>query len=686
MHSVTLAVAAYTLLASSFTALFYLLKENIKNCVNSPLHIFSISDALSSIFAAIIFLVNQLYTNPTIHQEDNNINHLKNITKLNRDFVQFLKNTEEIFDKTANCEFKYVLMQYGMFFIPFTNAFISLLGYSLHYITNIIRLDRSCAELTKPIKQIMKNESTMKNTGSTEGLSSPGLSSRRKRNPDLENIISSDKIKNTALSILKETTFNQPSKYDKITVLSVIIEWLVPILITAILHLGGYQRLNEERNLKNDECIFATNFPFDNCYYLPNQNESKSFSSAILFNSTPYPMDGFNYIEAEDSDLVQNTNSAEVNNVVSNVYKLVQTVLDRNETKHLNHFNTSDLWNITRFMEENSTSPENESGNEWKLFENLEKASNEANLESEIIFEPETNLKSENTYPNVDDKIDKNKTDHPSDIVSIEIKKTISKNDIYADLIKKIQTGIQKVKVKEKNRFNRQIQSKENQNQFTKVNTQNEEKCSRNQCFISTRFLKIHLFILLFIVYFMPIFASTILNVCATYKYKQIKEKVETNCVTLKILTNFGKEKLEMKNKKDPDNEDVVNVKKVGWLAIDEEFQDMEENKRTSSIEIEIMKEEEMFANILEHLGKAKQLSKIFQINLLLAILLWTPLFLEVLSKAFLCINVPNWLMDTSFLGAVSFGILRNFLNINMIKTFRIVDRPKKDNSVHPTS
>lgn len=637
MHSATLAVAAYTLLGSSFASLFFLLKENVNKCVHSTLHIFSMSDALSSIFSAIIFLVNQLNTSPMIHQDDN-INNLENMTKFVRDINQFLENTEGDFDKPTDCEFKYVLMQYGMFFIPFTNAFTSVLGYSLHYITNIIRLDKSCAELIKPIKQIMQKES--KNSGSTEGLSSPGSSTRRKRN-----IISSDKIKNTALTILKETTFNQPSKHDGITLLSVIIEWLVPILLTAILHFGKYERLSGERNLKN-ECIFATNFPFDNCYSLANQNESKSLLSEVLFTPKPYPVPVFNYTEAEDS-LVENPNSVQIDDVVSNIYKLVQTAVDGNERKNSSHFNSHDLWNITRFME--NSSQENDSRVEWKLFENVEKA---ASLESE------TNLDSE-IYENVDDV--QNETDYGS-------KKTITKN-IYADIIKKIKNGIPKVKVTEKNRLNRQIT----------MNSQNVT-CSKNQCFISTRFLKIHLFILLFIVYFIPILASTILNVCATYKYKQIKEKVETNCVTLKILTNFGKEKVEMKNKLDPDYEDVVEVKKVGWL------QEIEGKKETLSTEIDMNEEEEIFENILENLGKANKFSQIFQLNLLLAVLLWTPLFLEVLSKVFLCMNVPNWLMDTSFLGAVSFGIIRNFLNIIMIKTLRIVDGAKKENSVHPSS
>ena len=686
MHSTTLGVAAYALLSSSFTSIFFLLKDSIKKCVKSPLHIFSISDALSSILAGIIFLVNQLNMSSSYHQENN----LNNITKFKRNIDLVENNEETDFNKPANCELKYVFMQYGMFFIPFTNAFISLLGYSVHYVANIISVDCSCVDLTKPLKQIMDKESNCINIESTEALSSQGPSIRNNES-NLENIISPHKIKTIASNILKKNTFNQPSKYDKITIISVIMEWLVPILLTAILHLGGYEKLSEEQNLKNEECIFATNFPFNNCYLVSNKNKS------VLFSLTSYPTSTSNYIEAEDSNKFENPHASEVENVISNVYKLVHTVLNINDSGNINQFNHSNLWSLTAFTEENSPISENEN-KEWNFFEAIPKDKNETNLKPEMNLE---SLKPKETAENLEDKINytdfdlntsqtlyqkKNSTNYDLNIIRTGTEKIISQTEIFKELINRIQNGIQKVKEKEKARMNREIQPNQ-ANQFSNAILRNEKHCMDNQCFIPSRFLKVHLFLLFFTVYFIPILASTVLSVYATYKYKQIKEKVQTNRVTLKFLTNFDKE-IVKRDKKDQDYEDVTGVKKVGWMTENgKKFQENEIIKeKTSAMEIEIFNEEEMFVNILEELGKTQKFSKVLKINLLLAILLWTPLFMEVLSKVFLCMNVPNWLMDSSFLGAVSFGIMRNFLNINMIKTLRISSRIKNSNCVHPSS
>lgn len=728
MYSATLGVAAYTLFASSLTTFLYLFRENIKKCVTSSHHLFTISDALSSIFAGIIFLVNQLNMDTTFMTENNSVN---NVTKFNGDILDFLKysnENERISENSVDCEFKHIIMHYGMFFIPFTNAFVSLLGYSLHYIVNIARLDGSYTESIKSIKQIV-NEKIIDNEESMEAESSTGSSSRRdtrKRNQkssernqdsDLESIVSCNEIKTSTLHALKDINFNQSMKYDKMTFINVVIQWLLPMLITIILHFGDYSKLSEERMiLKDDECIFTTNFPFDHCYPLDKQNQSVLLG--ISSNSTLHPEPDNNYIEATDTILGSTIHSEEIDNVVSNIYKLINTSLSMNENKNSSAFNTSDLWNITKFMENNVTYPENEFNDEWKLFHDLDGNVNRTGLESNtnvIYFKPEEILESETNLENskfetdsmkilkeknetnleIDDQNnsefetisinilnEKNKTsnsdsvNNKSDLSDKNSNSNdnnesvnMSNNHIFEDIIQKIKNGFQRVKVKDKMRLNRNMD----------VILSNKSQCLKNQCFISTNFLKIHLFILLFSVYFIPILVSTIINVCVNYKFKQIKDKIETNCFTLKILTNFNKKKSENKEMK---------VKSVSWFPEnEEESQKMEEIgvERVSPMKIEIIKEDELLKNILKNLGTAEKFVNILKINLLLAICLWTPLFMEILFRAFFCMDIPNWLMDSSFLGAVSFGIIRNFLNINMIKILKADEKIKKDNSIHPS-
>lgn len=656
MYSITLGFAAYALFGSSLTTLFYLFRENIKKCMTSPHHLFTISDAFSSIFAGIIFLINHLNMNTTINEESDSV--FNNLTKFNRDVDYFFKYPEQKkMENPINCEFN-IIMNYGMFFIPFTNAFISLLGYSLHYIININRLDETCTKSIKTMKNLM-NEKKIVREESNEP--SAGTSEENNKDSDLENIIS-DNIKTSTLYNLKNINFNQSSKY-KITLVNVIFQWLLPFLITIILHFGEYPKLSEERTNIKDDCIFTTNFPFDHCH-----SENKSLLSEIFTNSSHYSQISNNYIESNDS--IQ-SNSQEIDNVVSNIYKLINNTLSENDRKNYQSFNTSDLWNITKFMETNFSFPQNEFVNEWKLFQDLEK--NQTNLEfdnTNNYFQPIESEKNVNNYENSNLKTDilQNETNYNFDFNT----KIVSKNDIYEDLVNKIKNGIQKVKIKDKLRVNRNME----------IIFSNESQCLKNQCLISTNFLKIHLFILLFIIYFIPILTSTIINVCASYKFKQIKDKIETNCITLKIFTNFNKDKIEKKYK---DN-DEIKIKNISWFTeIKKSPTEEIAEEQNSSMKIEIIKEDELLKNILKNLETTEKFTKILKINLILAFILWTPLFMEVLIKVFLCMNIPNWLMDSSFLGAISFAIARNYLNINMIKLLKTNEVTKKDNSIHPS-
>lgn len=607
MYSTTLGIAAYALFGSSLTTFFYLFRENIKKCLSSPHNLFTISDALSSIFAGLIFLLNQLNMNTTVEQETSNVIN-NNKTSFNPDILHMFKyskeeeNSAEI-ENPTNCELN-IIMHYGMFFIPFTNAFLSLLGYSLHYIMNITHLDGSCTESIKIMKQFINEKKTI-HQDSMENEPTAGSSTN---NSDLEEIVSNDDNLKT-LNNLREINFDQSSKY-KMTIINILIQWLLPLLITIILHFGDYPKMSIEERMttEDNDCIFTSNFPFDHCSSHDNLSSPNSEITKIKENDT----------------IQSNIHSQEIDAIVSNIYKLVNDTLSENTGNSA----SVNFWNVT-LGENNFSLPNIEFVDDWKLFDDLEK--NHTNFQPVETIESETNVNNENS-------VDKENYNFNN----------ISKNDIYEDIINKIKNGI-------KNKRTRNMV------------LLNDYQCLKNQCLVSTNFLKIHLFILLFIVYFIPILVSTIINVCVSYKFRQIREKIETNCQSLKIFT-YDKNKDE-------------EIKNIGWFP---ESGGKHKLERISPVKIQII-EDDLLKSILKKLETEQKFTKILKINLFLAIILWTPLFMEILFNVFLCMKIPNWLMDSSFLSAISFAIARNYLNINIMKTLKADERAKKENSIHPS-
>lgn len=162
---------------------------------------------------------------------------------------------------------------------------------------------------------------------------------------------------------------------------------------------------------------------------------------------------------------------------------------------------------------------------------------------------------------------------------------------------------------------------------FMEEDVQKKLNCFENRCVVPEKFLKIYFLGFLVFVYFVPILVSTILLERSKYKCRTI----------LKSLV------------KKEENEDI--------------------NRK-------------YFEN------EAKNLSSFFRMTFLhfyLAIILWTPLFVQILSKIFLCSEIPRWAMEVSFFGAVMAGIVKNILNVFVIKIEESNNAlVKKFNSVHP--
>lgn len=137
-------------------------------------------------------------------------------------------------------------------------------------------------------------------------------------------------------------------------------------------------------------------------------------------------------------------------------------------------------------------------------------------------------------------------------------------------------------------------------------------------CHFSSSFLKKYLFILLFLCYFIPVLASTM--ICAA---------------TDKNLTTI--QSLEVKPNEVPST-----------TAEQKDITEMACNK---------------------HLAKMVSATKTVKHSITSSTLLWTPTFVETLLRVWFCINTPEWLTTLLFiLGQVN-TIIRNALNVRLIRS-----------------
>lgn len=73
------------------------------------------------------------------------------------------------------------------------------------------------------------------------------------------------------------------------------------------------------------------------------------------------------------------------------------------------------------------------------------------------------------------------------------------------------------------------------------------------------------------------------------------------------------------------------------------------------------------------------------RLSLILCVVLWTPVFLGTLLKVYSCTRAPQWFNDVTFLSAISFGVVRNALNMNIIRIQEACgDASTKENRIHP--
>ena len=692
MHPTILAISGYTLLLSSLVSLVILLKKNINRCVASAVHLLTMSDILSSLLTGILLIYNQ-YSHPSNkpfgHQVINNtfmsnktwmelvnINNEKSPSETIRSFESVPDNDHETY-----CNFGDVVMHYAMFIFPFANAFVSLLSFSARSTVDLNYVSSKCGRFIDTSRSKCK-----KNTN------------------------------------YNETDRSRANNEMKVTGLGIAGQWIIPMLLTAVLQFAGHEETKNINRSQEANCIYGTNFPFENCYATESSNIVK------YFNRTEYTTTSSNnYIETHIDPISklseENSTDPEITGILAKIYHIVESArnssgIENDTMKVTSFYDASQLLNITKFKEKNETAGETiedfknsmkeetsldfrpqveiDSNAELQLFDSLMKNSSEI-----LDEEPEyRNDESETEELDYTDIVESQKV--MMEPVKSETT-TLTDKEIYADIVKKIQSvstqfrvrdKLRESRVNEQSRMQKNFQRSEN---FGMFNREDMPECMKNQCFLSTSFIKVHLLILIFLVYFLPIFFTALIHMRARYECRNMREK---------LRMNSGGNSNEDNKGSDVNGSEGVEIDQSGpsgWFSegmcsgrdisssSSEDLVCAEKIKNNNSTSADARKhsseDSRMIESFREETCEMEKLSDLFKTSMLCAILLWTPAFLEVLSKVFLCIQLEDWLMNISFFAAILFGTVRNSLNLRMIRIRETLgDDCKKVNSVYPSS
>uniref|UniRef100_A0A0C9RT69 Uncharacterized protein n=2 Tax=Fopius arisanus TaxID=64838 RepID=A0A0C9RT69_9HYME len=454
----------------------------------------------------------------------------------------------------------------------------------------------------------------------------------------------------------KETLFtNIADRNNTVTVVSVTSQWMIPILSAMILLFSGYEKSMDIDSV-DMTCTFTTNFPFESCYF-----DTKDDSIEIS-NSTRYLLaDQHNYINELALEKFQ-PNSSASDEIVSKVYSIVESALSSSGVqvhRPEQYYDVAELSNVTSFMK----TPHGENGeDEVNVFDDLMK-----NESVQYII----NTSTESGMNNLG----------VSSITATKSTNTTTDAEILKDIVQKIYS----TKFKIKNRVRPQLVSKgrsymDTADQILVVDTSigidgrnlTVSTCMKNQCIISVNFLKIHLFLLMIFIYFGPILASTILHMRSHYVCSNVLEKLEMSG------------RIESSASTGSNSSSPSKPSNFGWLGA--------QNGQAEEGEISNDKVQEIKRKVSSHsmknpLVEMEKLSSIFRKSLISGVALWTPMFLVVLIKVFLCSDLPTWLLQFFYLVAISFGAVRNYFNLAVWKSSEILMNGfRKKNIVHPTS
>ncbi|KAL6260891.1 hypothetical protein P5V15_008418 [Pogonomyrmex californicus] len=632
-------------------------------------------------------------------------------------FLQTYNPRQINLDVTLICGMKDIFMQYGMLLAASTNAFISLLTFTIQCNLNAACIKQRCADVMKSPTNNTQRESDVEvkprgNEIFEQRNEQEASQQRNDINAKIKSNVVHRIIKISNLRMQKRNADKRPTGF------LVMSHWLVPFLVTGILYFAEYNDMDNVQLMEDTKCIFESNFPMYDFDTFSNVNDN---SKIIKFFIHMTPLE-HNYFVNEKLNKSHNKkpSNAEINEIVSKVQSIVRIALSytRNSTENTETANFSDtpesqnltnsilMNNIVKYIR-NITNIDNTADrlNSTLIDQDIDNISEELdvttseNLSSVSRESAENKNDSYQDGPQVSSNIEENMTQMTVNVPLVQ-NISISNNQIYNEIMKRIQAA--NVYSTAKNHHNRTANRYKDRNQFERSDSNNytENYAEKrkpnvikdlfsnrndtfnhyfdaeirqsgtlhvtNECLVSIKFLKLYLLILFFAIYFLPILFSCILQMRGKHICKNILEilrsKADFTFMDKRILQQDLINKPST-SKKLKDNHDKMNVDLVK--------KDQESYRENESIVLEI--------------DCMVRIFNISKLSLILCIILWTPVFLGTLLRVFSCTHAPKWLSDLTFLSGVSFGIVRNVLNIYIIKIQETCsDANMKKNRIHP--
>lgn len=762
MYYIILNISTYMLLLSSVFTIIVLLKRQFKEWRNTPLYILSLSDVLFSIFTSSIIFTNLMiritYLN---HNKVNNkvfpINESTwNIEDANFNqqikFKRFMEYTINInqnnFNMIPQCNIINIIMKYGMLFFPFTNSFVSLLIFSVQCNLNAFHLKNQYFKLLQTEEMIYK-----------ENININKFNTEIKFNSIVKIVKRVSRIKKNMKNILHIFKCNKMKKDTKFIVIFVLNQWILPIIVTGLLYLSEYD-INPTNDMENKKCFSESILFLDDCYYnIKFTNMPQNINFEIY--TTPLYED---YINNED--LMKTSNITQVNEIISKIQNLVFSAMNDTYTIPSNIIsqNVSEFLNITKYFELDiyrKIIKENKSVESELDINNIKNDTNfKSNMQvnnyiekdkKELLFNYLTTNSSKHLLREkiANNRININATkklnfkelqmclNKSKDIIDNFINtikryntSIILNDQIYVNIFKCIynisEQNIQNYH-KDKNHLNKKQQKeikklskeifqynsifhKQNVLSNIKINTYQNDTVSKiiqeyvmDKCFISTKFLKLHLFALIFVIYFLPILFSSILQQYGKLKCQIILKNLKAKYIMQ--LNNFDSDttnkdnnihcNISINSKRSSNSKDVtflheniqesISFNKLHPIKSRQEDFKQNWNKHYKDNQQNIsFHEKKIQLNTIHQIENILHLFNNIKMSLLCGILLWTPLVFEYLIKVFTVLYIPEWLLNITYLTGISFNTLRNIFNLKMIKLQEKNMNNKKTNSIHP--
>lgn len=642
---------------------------------------------------------------------------------------------------TLTCGMKDILMQYGMLLAALANAFISVLTFTVQCNLNAACVKRRCANI---MKSSLKNTQLEPKDSSRVSVKVKCRESEILENEQESTFQQQDSIdvktrSNIMQTIMRISKFRTLKGDKKPIGFLVTSHWLVPFLVTGILYFAEYSDMNNVRHTEDTECIFESNFPMNDFDTFSDTDDYLNITDSVAYMTSPERNYFFNEMLSNKSK----PSSTEIDEVISKIQSIVKTALNhtRNSTEDMekNFLATPEPQNLTEYILANNiiryikniTNIDNVTQrlNGTLIERDISVHNSSINNNIYLSQDPEVPLLY-NESRNASEELDATTSGNLSSVlqVSVESKDDIYQEDaqihfasteesttqrtttisfvqnttfvsndqIYGEIMKRIQAA--SVHLAVKNHYNRSasraqdgdqskwsnpknyianrkpnsikdLLSNRNDNFNRHINAETRQSSSLhmiNECLVSTRFLKLHLFVLSVAIYFLPILLSCILQMRGKHMCKDtlaiLKAKTDSPSMDGKrIHRQNSAEGFSMHQglRNDHNRTDIDAIK------------DHESCRENENIALEI----NCMVRILDTI----------KLSLILCVVLWTPVFLGTLLRVLSCTRAPQWLTDVTFLSAISFGIIRNALNINIIRIQEACsDASMKENKIHP--